>query len=495
MSLDKLTDEEKNILLQLSYLDLPPELTVSDKSTLTINEVLIQISDNNIEVDSDRFNNIQNFLKDNPNTSLKDIKLTGYQNHNPNEANNTNGESHSGFVGYAIKDGAGNGAVMFRGSESLGNWDHLRTDWKGNVEAGVSIETQQHIEALEFYEKNVARLEGSITIYGHSKGGNLGSHVYVNDLRDNVNAYIVNGAPLWWFNLDDDQKAALKGDRFTFITYEGDFVSHLGYGPYVDKIVALNKEHGTYGDPFYPHYETSVNFNEDGSLAAARDPDKWMIKDIARDLYYSFGSMAANLVNGAVDKVRETATAVVGEVREAAAAAMKQAREIAMAITSATVSIVHATWKGMVDAANYVKEQAVRFVSKVTDFGRQFASKVGNFLDTVANRTRSLFSKAIDFLSGGGFPVEPYIKVDIPRLFHYASRLQAVQRRVAQLNDMIDDLYWEAGVMGLDNVLAADIASSFDIRIPESINYLNRTAELLQESERYLAGKAGSIRG
>jgi hypothetical protein len=120
---------------------------------------------------------------------------------------------------------------------------------------------------------------------------------------------------------------------------------------------------------------------------------------------------------------------------------------------------------------------------------------VGKFFETVAMQAKSFITKAIDYVNGNNFPIEPYIKVDIARLFHYASRLQAVQRRVAQLNDMIDDLYWEAGVMGLDNVLAADIASSFDIRIPESINYLNRTAELLQKSERYLAGKAGSIRG
>lgn len=495
MALDQLTDKEKNLLLQLSYIDLPPNLKINDKNTYTLKEIITKIEQNNTPVDEDRLANIKSYLTDHQDSPLNSVRLTGYQNHNPNEANNTNGSSESGFVGYAIKDGDGNGAVLFRGSESLGNWDHLRTDWKGNVEAGVSIETQQHREALEFYEENVAMLEGGITIYGHSKGGNLGSHVYVNDLRDNVNAYIVNGAPLWWFNLSDDQKAALEGDRFTFITYEGDFVSHLGYGPYVDKIVALNKEHGSYADPFYPHYETSVNFNDDGSLSAARDPDKWMIKDIARDLYYSFGSMAANLVDGAVDKVKETATIIVGGVKDVAAAAMQKAREVAMAMTSAAVNIIYNTWKGMVAAANYVKEQAMQFVSRVVNAGRQFAAKVGNFLDTVANRTKSLFSKAIDFLSGGGVPIEPYIKVDISRLFYYANRLRSVQRRVAQLNDMIDDLYWEAGVMGLDNVLAADIASSFDIRIPESINYLNTTAELLQQNERYLAGKAGSIRG
>ncbi|WLR55347.1 DUF2974 domain-containing protein [Mesobacillus subterraneus] len=470
MSLDKLTDEEKSILLQLSYLDLPPELTVSDKSTLTINAVLIQISDNNIEVDSDRFNNIQNFLKDNPNTSLKDIKLTGYQNHNPNEANNTNGGSESGFVGYAIKDGDGNGAVLFRGSENPLNWGNLKTDWGGNLAAGISIETKQHNEALAFYEANMKNLDGDITIYGHSKGGNLGSWVFVNHSQDsNVNAYILNGAPLWWFDLDDRQKDAMKSERFTFITFNGDIVSHLGYAPYVDKIVSINKQHGDYWDPFYPHYETSGVYNKDGSFASARSAGTWGVADMALDVFHSLGSMRDYLP--------------------------RQIAKAWIVIGAATLDIIYNTWQGIVAKANYVKEQALMYISKVHQAGRELMSKVENLFDTVAKHAKSFITKAIDYVTGNNFPIEPYIKVDIPRLFYYANRLRSVQRRVAQLNEMIDDLYWEAGVMGLDNVLAADIASSFDIRIPESINYLNRTAELLQQNERYLAGKAGSIRG
>ncbi|WNF22770.1 Mbeg1-like protein [Mesobacillus jeotgali] len=470
MSLNKLTDEEKSILLQLSYLDLPPELTVSDKSTLTIDEVLIQISDNEIEVDSDRFDNIKNFLRDNPNTSLKDIKLTGYQNHNPNEANNTEGESNSGFVGYAIKDGDGNGAVLFRGSENPFNWGHLKTDWGGNLAAGMSIETKQHDEALTFYEANMKNLDGDITIYGHSKGGNLGSWVFVNNYQDsNVNAYILNGAPLWWFDLDEGQKNAMKGDRFTFITFNGDIVSHLGFAPYVDKIVSINKQHGDYWDPFYPHYETSGVYNKDGSFASARSADTWGVADMALDVFHSLGSMRDYLP--------------------------RQIAKAWIVIGAATLDIIYNTWQGVVAKANYVKEQALMYISKVHQAGRELVGKVGKFFETVAMRAKGFITKAIDYVNGNNFPIEPYIKVDIPRLIYYANRLRSVQRRIAQLNDMIDDLYWEAGVMGLDNVLAADIASSFDIRVPESINYLNRTAELLQQNERYLAGKAGSIRG
>lgn len=469
MSFDKLTDEEKNILLQLSYLDLPPDIKVSDKSFLTIDSILKQISKNEIEVDEKRFNNIQNFLWNNPNTALKDVKLTGYQNHNPNEANNTNGGSESGFVGYAIKDSDGNGAVLFRGSENPLNWGNFKTDWAGNVAAGVSIETQQHDEALAFYEANMAKVQGEITIYGHSKGGNLSSWVFVNNNNPNVNAYIVNGAPLWWFELDDHQKDVMKSDRFTFITYDGDIVSHLGYAPYVDKIIAINKANGDYFDPFYPHYETSGVFNKDGSLVSARGTDTWGIVDVGLDVFNSIGSMSNYLP--------------------------RQGAKLVMAIGSAALNIIYNTWQGMVEAANYVREQALMYVSRLHQAGRQLVVNVGRFFDTVAKKARSFIGKALDFLSGGGFPVEPYLKVDISRLLYYANRLRALQKRTAQLNDMFDDLYWEAGVMGLDNVLKADISTSFDLRIPESINYLNRTAELLQRNETLLAGKAGYIGG
>jgi hypothetical protein len=470
MSLENLTDQEKNILLQLSYLDLPPSFEVSDDKPRSIDRILKEIDKNGIEVDRDRFENIQEFLKYNPGSSINHIKLTGYQNHNPNEANNTNGESESGFVGYAIKDGDGNGAVLFRGSENPLNWGHLKTDWGGNLAAGMSIETKQHNEALAFYEANMKNLDGDITIYGHSKGGNLGSWVFINHYQDsNVNAYILNGAPLWWFDLDDRQKNAMRSDRFTFITFNGDIVSHLGFAPYVDKIVSINKQHGDYWDPFYPHYETSGVYNKDGSFASARSADTWGIADMALDVFHSLGSMRDYLP--------------------------RQIAKAWIVIGAATLDIIYNTWQGVVAKANYVKEQALMFISKVHQAGRELVGKVGKFFETVAMQAKSFITKAIDYVNGNNFPIEPYIKVDIARLFHYASRLQAVQRRVAQLNDMIDDLYWEAGVMGLDNVLAADIASSFDIRIPESINYLNRTAELLQKSERYLAGKAGSIRG
>ncbi|AGK55719.1 hypothetical protein [Bacillus sp. 1NLA3E] len=122
MPLNNLNDEEKNILLQLSYLDLPPDETINEKENLNIKNIIKLIKENNIEVDKTRLENIENFLKKNKNSSLHDIKLIGYQNHNPNKNNNSDGESESGFVGYALKDQDGNRAILFRGSENPFDW-------------------------------------------------------------------------------------------------------------------------------------------------------------------------------------------------------------------------------------------------------------------------------------------------------------------------------------------------------------------------------------
>jgi hypothetical protein len=158
MPLKDLSDEEKNILLQLSYLDIPLSVKISRDSPKSIEFVLKEIRGNKIEVDKTRLENIENFLQKNKNSSLHDIKLIDYQNHNPNNANNSGGEnsetkSESGFVGYALKDQEGDRAILFRGSENPLDWDNLKTDWWGNLQAGIGIVTKQHEEANNYYKK------------------------------------------------------------------------------------------------------------------------------------------------------------------------------------------------------------------------------------------------------------------------------------------------------------------------------------------------------
>lgn len=467
MSISKLTDEEKNLLLQLSYLDLPDKYQVNFDNTFTVGGIIKDLSREADYGDHKTVVALKEYI-DKPGNNISDLKLVGYENNNPSIWKTLTFQSNSGFVGYAFEDNQGNGTAVFRGSEPIYRPDHFLSDWISNIEAAMGITINQHKEANAFYEKYLADVQGERLLMGHSKGGNITQTVFVNHLDDNTKAYVVNGAPIYWWDLTDEQKKELMSNRHDFIVYENDVVSQLGYTPYVKKTVETI-EPFSIKNPIYPHELTSAGFNEFGEFA------NWHVG----------GSYARYYAN------KEVSDMIYGTSQSGPVLAYKTQYVVSNAIMNILVENV----KGRIEDAKYIANQTAKLIGKVQQLSKDIESKVKSFLIGVAVKTAINVTKFIDSLNGNNFPIEPYIKVDIPRLFHYASRLQAVQRRVAQLNDMIDDLYWEAGVMGLDNVLAADIASSFDIRIPESINYLNRTAELLQKSERYLAGKAGSIRG
>ncbi|GHH98742.1 Mbeg1-like protein [Neobacillus kokaensis] len=463
MALNKLNDEEKNILLQLSYFDIPDNVRANN---LSPEELWIKIKRNSNNSDDVRTEKLDAFFNSPAyeKSNLADVKLKGYQNNNPH----MDGKSESGFVGYAWGDTDGNASAVFRGSEDFKNIDHLKTDWKSNVEAGLGVTIEQQKEANRFYEQYVKGADGSKELLGHSKGGNIVSYVYVENLEDNPRGYVVNGAPIFWPSLTDEQKKALKSDRFDFIAYEGDFVHDLGYAPYLDKVVALNKD--DYSDPFYPHYETSVDF-KNGTFVKSRPGGPDTMGEAAAE---SFKFITVYTVHG----FREAYKAIV-------------------AVGNAAAAAVVATWKGMETAARKVVDSCVAFISGLKHVTTEVIKGAREFLSAVVSKAKSTLARIFGALAGGGgggFAVEPYIKVNVDRLAYYVWRLQAIKRKTAALNSKIDSLYTEVGVFGLDNVLKADMLTSFDWRINQNISYLQTAASLLERTETELAGKARAIR-
>ncbi|MDR4889950.1 DUF2974 domain-containing protein [Fredinandcohnia sp. QZ13] len=474
MSLTNLTEEEKNILLQLSYIDLPTDIWVSDQAPITIGDFLSEVDLEQREVQKERFTNIDTFLKNNPDSPLHNIELVQYQNHNPTNYNNSDvnskTKSESGFVGYGFKDSEGNATAVFRGSEDMKDPVHFDTDWKSNIKAGIGYEIQQQREADAFYQKLTTGLDGQVLLLGHSKGGNLATYVYVNNLGDKVVAYVLNGAPIYWNNLTDEQKKALRGDRYTFVVYEGDVVSQTGVAPYVDKIVEIKKDPSEYmlgedKDFFYPHYETSAEFDENGNYKNFRE---------GTSLPRATSNVIMLKLTELVDK-------------------FKLAYHIGKAMAEATMKVIHSIQKGIEKAANYIKEQIITYVKKTIKAGMDLIKAVGDYFDNLVKDVTSFVINIIKKL-GGYFPVEPYLRVNLDRLYYYAQRLERIKRRVSALNDQIDSLYWEVDLLDMRHVLSADILTSFTYRLNQNINYLNTAARLLESSETKLVGKARIIR-
>ncbi|MFD1779959.1 Mbeg1-like protein [Fredinandcohnia salidurans] len=471
MSLTNLTEEEKNILLQLSYIDLPPNIDVSDhpNKTLTIEKFLSYVDPQVRKNQETRYKNIDEFLAKNPDSALHDIQLVQYQNNNPTENNNSVSGSQSGFVGYGFKDNDGNASAVFRGSEDMKDPVHFDTDWKSNIEAGIGYEIQQQREADAFYEKLTAGKDGQTLLLGHSKGGNLATYVYVNHLGDKVVAYVLNGAPIYWNNLTTEQKKALMGNRYTFVVYEGDIVSQTGVAPYVDKIVETIKDPSEYmagedRDFFYPHYETSAEFDENGYYKNYRD--------------------GTSIPRATANVVMLRLTELVDK--------FKLAYHIGKAMAEATIKVIVSIKKGIEALASYIKDQVINYVKKTIKAGIDLIKAVGDYFDNLAKDVASFVIKAIKKL-GGYFPVEPYLKVNVARLYYYAQRLESIKRRVNALNNQIDSLYWEVDLLDIRHVLSADILTSFSYRLNQNINYLNTAARLLDANETKLVGKARII--
>ncbi|THE12422.1 DUF2974 domain-containing protein [Bacillus timonensis] len=467
MSLTNLNDEEKNILLMLSYLDLPPDADVEGKSMEQIWNIANKIPNNGGKV---RYEKLEEFFNTKYDSSaLSDVHLKQYQNFNPNDGNNSSGRSSSGFVGYAWGDSQDNASAVFRGSEDMKDQAHFDTDWISNFEAGVGIEIQQQREANEFYQQFVKGVNGEILLLGHSKGGNLATYVYVNNLEDKVGAYVLNGAPIYWYSLTKEQKEALLGDRYMFVVYEGDVVSQAGYAPYVDKIVKIDKDAleylGEMKDPFYPHYETSVEFNDKGEFKHFEEGSS-LVRDVSSTIMLKLSKL--------IEVVKAT-------------------YPVAKAIADATIRVIHSIKSGIEAAAHFIKEQVIKYAKKAMQVAIGTVKAIGDYFDNLIKDVTSFFVNVIKKL-GGYFPVEPYLKVNIDRLYYYAQRLEAIKRRVSVLNDKIDSLYWEVDLLDIRHVLSADILTSFSYRLNQNINYLNAAARLLDSNETKLVGKARIIR-
>ncbi|MEH7384203.1 Mbeg1-like protein [Bacillus sp. JJ1521] len=467
MSLTNLTEEEKYILLQLSYLDIPDNLRPSEKKPVTIDRMMEELSKKSLDEGTQKkFDAIKAYMDSDAHkfSPLKEVQLVGYQNNNPNGGNTSDGRSHSGFVGYAFTDKDGNGTAIYRGSEDLTNPAHIATDWVSNVDAGIGVEIRQQREADAFYKRYIAGLDGEQYVFGHSKGGNLAAYVLVNNLDERLSSYIVNGAPLYWWSLTKEQQEALKGDRNTFIVHEGDFVSSLGYAQYVDKTVYINNpDEGL----MYPHGLDSVNFT------AAGDFEKYFDGQSNTRTFANAGAATIFYLVSKLPKV--------------------QIYKISVYIREATMQMLEAAVRGIRIAVEFVKDQVTKLIAGVQKLSQKIKAEVTQFFNDLAQKAAMLFVKVVAKL-GGYFPVEPYLNVNIDRLVYYAQRLESIKRRVSALNDRIDSLYWEVDLLDIRHVLNADILTSFSFRLNQNINYLNTAARLLESNESKLVGKARIIR-
>ncbi len=82
-----------------------------------------------------------------------------------------------------------------------------------------------------------------------------------------------------------------------------------------------------------------------------------------------------------------------------------------------------------------------------------------------------------------------YICLNTASLRSYASRLQKVNNRIANLDRRLDSLYTKVGLFDVWDLLQADMITGYSWRLNRAINYLNDTARDFEAAEHSIASQ------
>ena len=83
-----------------------------------------------------------------------------------------------------------------------------------------------------------------------------------------------------------------------------------------------------------------------------------------------------------------------------------------------------------------------------------------------------------NFFNGGKeyAQANPVIKVNTALLDSYSQRLHTVNSTIAKIDERIDSLYWDVGLLDLWNLMCADLLTSYSERLEKCATYLSETS-------------------
>lgn len=259
---DQLTTEQVLLLNNLMYTsDKPPLKGIANTDAKTVGEFVESINTANLDGDKnygsymtgDDWNQIIEAVKNDP--QLMDVEIV--QTHVADQAD-------GGGVSALFVDPSTNEAVVtFRGTASL--------EWKDNfigggpTDAADGVSTPFQEDALEWYQSLDLDQYSSITVTGHSKGGNKAKYITVlDDSVDRCLSFDGQGFSDEFYDVYQDQIAANQ-DKITNNNVEGDYVNIL-----LNDIGETNYYQGfDYGEGgFLENHcpNTFLNFNSDGTF-------------------------------------------------------------------------------------------------------------------------------------------------------------------------------------------------------------------------------------
>lgn len=285
LNLGTLNDEQKSYLTQISYLDISEEGQKKiAEGGITVNELVNYIDNPDTPFTGTAVFSDEDFDKMSSDMISKDeenkrhlltnrelaemLIAKGLGNIKITDSISTQGFSSSGFQALAFEDEVGNTGISYRGSD----FDLAKGGARDWIEADMyeyfSGDSQQIKEAQEFFEKNKNK-DGKNYVYGHSLGGNLTSHVYLEHYDEISEAFTINGNPINQKLLDTQEKVDAFNDpkKYSCNVICGDMVGHLkSCKSYENNVNYIRNNETKKNTIIGSHLVQSSTFDENGNF-------------------------------------------------------------------------------------------------------------------------------------------------------------------------------------------------------------------------------------
>lgn len=286
INLEVLNDHQKTLLTQISYLDINDEgrkkiaeggLLVSELYQYLENPNTLFVGDaglgeNNTQQLTDKVLGENNYIT--KAQVLTSLIQNGLGNLKITDISEKQKAIDSGFQALTFKDTFGNTGISYRGSDfdlSQGG----ASDWlEADMLEYFTGTSRQREEALEYFNKN-KNAYGNNFVYGHSLGGNLTSHTYLENYESIKEAFTINGNPINQKMLDTPEKIeAFNSSKYNCNIICGDIVGHFKSCELYKNNIHFIQNNESMKDSFISaHLVQSASYSANGNFIYATEQE------------------------------------------------------------------------------------------------------------------------------------------------------------------------------------------------------------------------------
>jgi len=399
--------------------------------------------------------------------------------------------------------------------------------WNEDFLMVSSQKTQAQADSATYMNLIGPTLEGDLVGGGHSKGGNDFEYGYLfcdEEVRKRITAGYLYDSP----GLQSEIIEANPNYEAFQRTIDGNFIcpqdSVIGQvlhendnAKFVHSVESGMNEHDPYTweidtktSSFIPDTQTEfskyVNDMLDNAVEDMSPEERQALYAFVSYILYNSGGEALGGVgalftqdwkdengNLRADKLKEVLSVIAGDwgnmTPDQQKAFVNSVSSVVVAAILTKINYVIAdvgTW-----IVNEIDKFKVTISTAIANLGRWIDGKiqiVKGILENIYESFVSIIQKfAAWFMhNSSGYKyasANPLIKVDTYKLMSYASRLQSVNRRIVNLDQRLNSLYWKVGFSDLWSLSQAEALTGYSWNINRCIAYLADTANDFENAE------------